>query len=102
MPDVEEQTLKYASSCGRYMLSGTITRPVTPTGKLPPRCTVAPFSHLSTSAFSSKCIVLVHGGMANKNSFYHKHMAANLTGQLGYCTFRFDFVGNGEVCLFVL
>ena len=40
--------------------------------------------------------------MANKNSFYHKHMAANLTGQLGYCTFRFDFVGNGEVCLFML
>ena len=37
--------------------------------------------------------------MANKNSFYHKHMAANLTGQLGYCTFRFDFVGNGEVCV---
>jgi pimeloyl-ACP methyl ester carboxylesterase len=34
--------------------------------------------------------------MANKNSFYHKHVSEKLVTELGYTTFRFDHTGNGE------
>ena len=47
-------------------------------------------------AARGEAVVLVHGGMANKNSFYHKHLASKLASELGYHVFRFDFVGNGE------
>jgi hypothetical protein len=45
---------------------------------------------------SQKVVVLVHGAMANKNSFYHKHLAEHLTTELGYHTFRYDALGVGE------
>ena len=45
---------------------------------------------------ASAVVLLVHGGMANKNSFYHKHLAQRLGDELGYCTFRYDMSGNGE------
>ena len=44
---------------------------------------------------SQKVVVLVHGAMANKNSFYHKHLAEHLTTELGYHTFRYDALGVG-------
>lgn len=52
---------------------------------------------LTTPATGSDAVVLlVHGGMANKNSFYTKPLVARLSQELGYCTFRFDMCGNGE------
>ena len=46
-------------------------------------------------AARGEVVVLVHGGMANKNSFYHKHLASKLASE-GFHVFRCDFVGNGE------
>ena len=44
-------------------------------------------------AARGEVVVLVHGGMANKNSFYHKHLASKLASE-AFHVFRFDFVGN--------
>ena len=43
-----------------------------------------------------RCVVLVHGGMANKNSFSHPLIAKGLANELGYRVFRYDATGNGE------
>ena len=75
---MEEIKLKYPSANTKHTLVGLLTIPPQP------------------SSSSNKCIILVHGGMANKNSFYHKYLAKHLTEHLGYYTFRFDHIGNGE------
>jgi pimeloyl-ACP methyl ester carboxylesterase len=43
-----------------------------------------------------RCAVLLHGGMANKNSFYHRELARGLAEELGYSVLRYDATGNGE------
>lgn len=73
-----EHKMSYAAADGAHELVGILTRP--PAGV----------------AARGEAVVLVHGGMANKNSFYHKHLASKLASELGYHVFRFDFVGNGE------
>ena len=50
----------------------------------------------SSSSSPSSCVLLLHGGMANKNSFYHPFLAERLAAELGLSTFRFDCTGCGE------
>jgi|EP00945_MAST-04E_sp_MAST-4E-sp1_P006403 hypothetical protein len=76
---MEESKMKFAVNGGHYLV-GILTKPTT--------------NKLNTN--QKKVIILVHGGMANKNSFYHKHLAKCLSIELGYCTFRYDLLAHGE------
>ena len=50
----------------------------------------------ASSPISSLCVILVHGGMSHKNSFYHKHVASKLVADLGISVFRYDRNNNGQ------
>eukprot|EP00729_Bicosta_minor_P021905 gene21905-31818_t len=44
----------------------------------------------------SQVVVLIHGGMAHKSAFYHKHLGKQLVSRLGLHVFKYDKNNNGE------
>jgi pimeloyl-ACP methyl ester carboxylesterase len=75
---MEEIQVKFVASGGNQ-LSGILTKPLS-----------------STGANENKVVVLVHGGMAHKNSFYHPSLAYSLATEEGFTVFRYDALSAGE------
>lgn len=64
----KEVKITCKSSCGHHTLAGILTSPT---------------NRAATELVHGEAqsvVVLLHGAMANKNSFYHKTLAANLAG----------------------
>lgn len=85
MASTNDSKVFYPSADGRHTLVGILTSPAKPQDQ-----------SAAQPSNGKNVVVLVHGAMANKNSFYHKYFAETLSTDLGFHVFRFDFTGNGE------
>eukprot|EP01047_Picozoa_sp_COSAG01_P064136 COSAG01_NODE_8437_length_2785_cov_4.217424_4_plen_205_part_00 len=82
-PPLQEEKLRYRSASD-HTLVGILTHPTEASATCSAGTSPAP------------CVLLLHGGMANKNSFYHPALAARLAADGGRHVFRYDGTGNGE------
>eukprot|EP00041_Stephanoeca_diplocostata_P025253 m.657039 g.657039 ORF g.657039 m.657039 type:complete len:271 (-) comp22709_c1_seq3:1038-1850(-) len=79
---VEERKIVCTSSCGKHALVGILSTPDIATASL--------------KNGMQPVIILLHGAMAHKNSFYHKDLSASLADKFNCHVYRYDQVGSGE------